>query len=268
MLRFVASLLILLSPALRAELSESETESNVEGISVKHVYRGTHKILEIASPAKDAPSSHVNATYTIIADNLPLYKYQVSKRGASFQRVNFVDMRHTVKMHSNHSGMIEQIFVYTADFKSTIDAFHVKDRQLVPFSDGELAKHRLIRNESSITKPRFWNYLRVRGSAEIDVALFNYGQPLKVRGKGMLRGFEVAGNDRKFKPAKAKISHQITKAGELNVTWINLKSAQVKAPVYIRYAQGEYQSQANLVNASGEEAIPFQTHAQEAASKE
>lgn len=142
---YIASLLILLSPMVRAEITEREIESNVEGIAVKHVYREEHKILEVASPAKDAPAVYVNTTYTIIADNLPLYKYQNSRSGGSFQRLNFVDMKHTVKLHSSSSGTIAAIIVYTADFERTVEAFHLKEGRLIPFSDKELSDHRLAR---------------------------------------------------------------------------------------------------------------------------
>jgi len=253
---------------LRAELTEKEVKSNVDGIAIKHVYRGENKILEVASPTKDAPAIYVNTIYTIIADKVPLYQYQVSKSGASFQRSNFVNMDHAVKLHSTRSGMIDKIFVHTAYARKMVEAFHVKNGRLIPFSDEELATYQAHRNKSGGSNPRYWNYLWVRGSAEIDVALFNFGQLLKVDGKGELRGFEVAGKDRKFEPAAAQISEQITEAGKLNVTWINLKSAQVPEPFYIRYAQGEQQSLANLVNASGEKALAFQTLSQDAASQE
>lgn len=262
---YIASLIVLLSPTLRAELREKEVESNVEGLATKHVYRADVKILEVASPAKNAPAIHVNTTYTIIADDLPLYKYQNSRSGASFQRLNFVNMKHAVKLHSSSTGTIEKIFVYTLDFEKTFEAFHIKDGRLIPFSDKELAKYRLARNESTASNPRFWNFFRVRGAAKIDVALDNYGQLLEVQGDGGVRGFEVAGEDRIFKPATAKISEQVTEDGKLNVTWINLESAEVKEPFYIRYAQGESEDQANLVNASGEKALPFQTLPQNAA---
>mgnify|MGYP006103121327 CR=1 FL=1 len=144
---YIASLLILLSPMLRAELTEKEIESNAEGISVKHVYRGEIKILEVATPTKDAPAVYANTTYMIIADNLPLYKYQNSKSGGSFQRLNFVNMKHAVKLHSSSSGTIEKITVYTADFERTVEAFYLKEGRLLPFSDKELPDHRLARNE-------------------------------------------------------------------------------------------------------------------------
>ena len=143
----IALLLILLSPMVRAELTKKEIESNVEGIAVKHIYRDEIKILEVASPAKDAPEVHVNTTYKIIADDLPLYQFQTSKSGGSFQRLNLVNMKHAIKLHSSRSGTIEEITVYTADFGKTVEAFHLKDGRLTPFSDKELADRRRSRNE-------------------------------------------------------------------------------------------------------------------------
>jgi hypothetical protein len=144
----IASLLVLFAPILAAEVTEKEIKSKVEGIAVKHIYRDEIKILEVASPTKDAPVVYANTSYTIIADSLPLYKYQNSKSGGSFQRLNFVNMNHAVKLHSSGDGTIDTIFVYTADFKKTVEAFHLKEGQLVPFSDKDLADHRLTRKES------------------------------------------------------------------------------------------------------------------------
>ncbi|MEC9096552.1 MAG: hypothetical protein VX776_07980 [Planctomycetota bacterium] len=146
-----------------------------------------------------------------------------------------------------------------AGILSEVDGFHAKGSRLIPSSDEGLAKHGPARSEPVVSNPRYWNYFRVRGSDKIDVALFNYGQLLKIHGNGELSGFEVAGKDGVFKPATAKISSQMTEDGKFNVTWINLKSAQVEEPLYIRYAQGKYEMQANLINASGEKALPFQT---------
>ncbi|MDG2221695.1 MAG: hypothetical protein P8L85_09955 [Rubripirellula sp.] len=117
---------------------------------------------------------------------------------------------------------------------------------MIPFSDKELAKHRLGRNESAKSSPGYWDYLRVRGSAKID----------------------VAGQDRLFKPATAEIRDPIAEDGQLNVTWIYLQSAQVGEPLYICCARGEHETQANLVHTSGEKAEPFQTLPQGSAGDE
>ena len=143
----IASILVLFSPVVRAELTEKEIKSNVNGIEIKHIYRDDIKILEVASPAKDAPKIYVNTTYTIIADDLPLYKYKTSKSESSFQRLNFVNMNYAIKLHASGSGTIKGIIVYTRDFSKTIEAYHLEDGKLIPFSNKELADRRRVRNE-------------------------------------------------------------------------------------------------------------------------
>jgi len=144
---YIGLLLILLVPILEAGITEKEIQSPVEGVLVKHVYRNRVKILEVVSPIKNAPAVYVNMTYTVIADNLPLYKYQTSKSGASFQRLNFGNMKHAVKLHSSSNGVIDKIFVYSSDFRLTFEAFHLKEGRLIPFSEKELSKYRILRNE-------------------------------------------------------------------------------------------------------------------------
>ena len=144
---YIGLLLILLVPILEAGITEKEIQSPVEGALVKHVYRNRVKILEVVSPIKNAPAVYVNTTYTVIADNLPLYKYQTSNSGASFQRLNFGNMKHAVKLHSSSNGVIDKIFVYSSDFRLTFEAFHLKEGRLIPFSKKELSKYRILRNE-------------------------------------------------------------------------------------------------------------------------
>lgn len=144
---YIGFLLILLVPILEAGITEKEIQSPVEGVLVKHVYRNRVKILEVVSPTKNAPAVYVNTTYTVIVDNFPPYKYQTSNSGASFQRLNFGNMKHAVKLHSSSNGVIDKIFVYSSDFRLTFEAFHLKERRLIPFSEKELSKYRILRNE-------------------------------------------------------------------------------------------------------------------------
>ena len=144
---YIGLLLILLVPILEAGITEKEIQSPVEGVLVKHVYRNRVKILEVVSPTKNAPAVYVNTTYTVIVDNFPPYKYQTSNSGASFQRLNFGDMKHAVKLHSFSNGVIDKIFVYSSDFRLTFEAFHLKERRLIPFLEKELSKYRILRNE-------------------------------------------------------------------------------------------------------------------------
>jgi len=76
----------------------------------------------------------------------------------------------------------------------------------------------------------------------------------KVEGKGIamgeeLRGFAIAGEDRKFVWAKARIE------GNNVVVW----NDNIKNPVAVRYAWADNPSAANLKNKEGLPASPFRT---------
>lgn len=66
---------------------------------------------------------------------------------------------------------------------------------------------------------------------------------------GYLKGFEVAGEDRKFHWAKAEIS------GDKVVVWAD----EVPDPVAVRYGWADDNIEANLFNSEGLPAIPFRT---------
>jgi sialate O-acetylesterase len=72
--------------------------------------------------------------------------------------------------------------------------------------------------------------------------------PLTAKGGGHLQGFVIAGNDRKFVPATARIEgHSIIVSGE-----------GIAQPVAVRYAF-EDNPTCNLFNAAGLPASPFRT---------
>ena len=75
---------------------------------------------------------------------------------------------------------------------------------------------------------------------------FEYGEGLQASDGGDIIGFEVAGEDKIFYPAKAEIKNDKIKV------W----SKKVKAPVYIRYGWQPY-TEANLVNSDSLPASTF-----------
>jgi len=77
----------------------------------------------------------------------------------------------------------------------------------------------------------------------------NGGAALAVRGGGDLSGFEIAGADRVFHPARARID------GDTVV----LRSDAVVAPVAVRYGWHDDAGNANLANAEGLPASPFRS---------
>jgi sialate O-acetylesterase len=76
------------------------------------------------------------------------------------------------------------------------------------------------------------------------------GPQLKVNDKyGYLKGFEVAGSDRKFYYAKADVKNN----------QVIVYSDSVAAPVAVRYGWADDMPEANLYNDAGFPAVPFRT---------
>ena len=79
----------------------------------------------------------------------------------------------------------------------------------------------------------------------------NIGSGLIVKGGGEFKEFAIAGKDKKFVWAKAKIE------GNKIIVW----SDQVKKPIAVRYAWADNPDKANLINREGLPASPFRTDA-------
>lgn len=75
------------------------------------------------------------------------------------------------------------------------------------------------------------------------------GKGLMVKGSNELAGFEIAGSDRKFFPAKAVITGKS----------IEVSASEVANPVAVRYAWADDAGHANLFNKDGWPAAPFRT---------
>lgn len=90
---------------------------------------------------------------------------------------------------------------------------------------------------------------KVEGSA-IRVSFDQSGTGLKARDNGPLKRFEVAGNDRVWHWAEAKIDGRDS---------VLVSCAEVKSPVAVRYAWASNPEGANLVNSEGLPASIFRT---------
>ena len=87
----------------------------------------------------------------------------------------------------------------------------------------------------------------IRG-AEVVVAFLHF-EGLKTRDGAPVKGFQLAGTDKQWKPATARID---------GARWLVVTSAEVAAPVALRYAW-EDNPETNLVNGADLPASPFRT---------
>jgi len=90
--------------------------------------------------------------------------------------------------------------------------------------------------------------MQIKGN-QIILTFTNTGSGLTVKGGGDLKRFAIAGADKKFIWAKAKIKNDQV------VVW----SDQIKNPVAVRYAWADNPEGANLYNKEGLPASPFRT---------
>ncbi len=87
-----------------------------------------------------------------------------------------------------------------------------------------------------------------REGRSLRLAFTHTGGGLAVKG-GPLRGFAVAGRDRKWVWAEARIKGNT----------VVVRSDKVKAPLAVRYAWADNPAGANLYNQEGLPAAPFRT---------
>jgi sialate O-acetylesterase len=128
------------------------------------------------------------------------------------------------------------------------DNVHPKNKQDVGARLVRLALARTYGRPLEYSGPMYAS-MRVEEHA-IRVSFTHLGGGLVARG-GALKTFVIAGADRKFVPADARIE------GDAVV----VSSPQVAAPEAVRYAWENYPEGCNLYNAAGLPAVPFRTDA-------
>jgi sialate O-acetylesterase len=103
-------------------------------------------------------------------------------------------------------------------------------------------------DEKVVYSGPIYQSMKVEGNT-ISISFTNIGSGLMAKGGDELKYFAIAGADKKFVWAKAKID------GNNVVVW----SDQVPNPVVVRYAWADNPEVANLYNKEGLPASPFRT---------
>ena len=135
----------------------------------------------------------------------------------------------------------------TLDVGDELD-IHPRDKRAVGQRLAVLALHDAGLRKAEASGPRV-EHVEVRGTELWLRFTATAGALRTARAGEPLRGFLLAGEDRVFHPAQARIEgHQVV-----------LSSAAVPAPVAARYAWVDNPSEANLVGADGLPAAPLRT---------
>jgi sialate O-acetylesterase len=128
------------------------------------------------------------------------------------------------------------------------DDIHPKNKQDVG-SRLALAARKVAYNEEIVYSGPMYSSMKTEGD-KIRVRFTNSGGGLVAKDRyGYLKGFAIAGNDKKFHWASAQIDGAS----------ILVSSPMVKSPVAVRYAWADNPDDANLYNQEGLPALPFRT---------
>jgi len=128
------------------------------------------------------------------------------------------------------------------------DDIHPRNKQDVGYRLALAARHQVYGEDINYSGPVYQSMV-VEGS-QIRLRFNLFGERLMAKDRyAYLRGFSIAGADRKFVWAKARIE------GDEVVVW----NDHVSNPIAVRYAWEDNPEDANLYNKKGLPASPFRT---------
>ncbi|HTF19107.1 MAG TPA: sialate O-acetylesterase [Chryseolinea sp.] len=189
--------------------------------------------------------------------DFPFYFVQLASfnasNGTSEKGSTWAELREaqTMTLALPHTGM-----AVTTDIGEAND-IHPRNKQDVGKRLAALALRNDYGKEVVCAGPSFKS-IKVEGS-KVRISFHDTGSALAVKDKyGYLKGFEIAGSDRKFHYAKASIE------GNEVVVMCDL----VQAPVAVRFAWADNPEDANLFNRDGFPAVPFRSDNWEGVTKD
>jgi sialate O-acetylesterase len=171
------------------------------------------------------------------------------------QLPNFMEVRY-LPSESNwaelRSAQLKSLSVPNTAMAVTIDAgewndIHPLDKKTVGERLALAAKKLAYGNEKIVYSGPLYKS-SVIDADSISIDFDHIGSGLKIKGGGVLNHFSIAGEDRKFVWADARIENNRV------IVWSN----EIKNPLYVRYAWADNPEGANLYNIEGLPASPFE----------
>ena len=177
--------------------------------------------------------------------DFPFLFVQLANFNAKTDRWPELREAQTMALSLPHTGMALAVDIGEAE------DIHPKNKQEVGRRLA-LAARALVYGEKLVYSGPLYRSMEIKGN-KCYVSFDHLGDGLMIRGGDTLAGFVIAGEDRKFVPAKAEIE------GGRVAVW----SDEVAKPVAVRYAWEDNPEGANLYNRVGGEAVlpasPFRT---------
>jgi sialate O-acetylesterase len=178
----------------------------------------------------------------------------------SVQLPNFKDPQVNPVEADNAWAVIRESFVHAADhtpdvFTCTMidlgeaENIHPRNKEDVGIRMASMILNKTY-GKGTPTTP-FMKSFKVEGD-KVGITFDYTGSGLMAK-EGELKTFAIAGADKKFVWADAKI---VTREG---VDWVVVSSAQIKKPVAVRYAWADNPAECNLYSKEGFPASPFRT---------
>lgn len=154
------------------------------------------------------------------------------------------------------SGQLKSLSVVNTAMAVTIDVgewndVHPLEKKVVGERLALAAQKLAYGNESIVYSGPVYKSI-VKEADSLKIEFDHIGSVLKIKGGGELNHFAIAGPDRKFVWAEARIYNNHV------ILW----SDEIKNPVYVRYAWADNPVSANLYNIEGLPASPFEAQAE------
>ncbi|SEL91425.1 sialate O-acetylesterase [Parapedobacter koreensis] len=178
--------------------------------------------------------------------DFPFYFVQLAsfkaEGGTSATGSGWAELREaqTMTLSLPHTGM-----AVTTDIGNT-DDIHPRNKQDVGARLALVALHDAYGKMAPYSGPTY-NAFQIKGSQAM--VTFDHAEDGLSAHGAQVMGFELAGKDRQFKPARATISGHT----------VILQSEGVSKPVAVRYAWADDAGESNLFNGAGLPAVPFRT---------
>jgi sialate O-acetylesterase len=203
----------------------------------------------------DAPRNYRSTFPMLMADwrarwgkgNLPFLYVQLAnfmKRHPEPTESDWAALREaqTMSLNQPNTGMATAIDIGEAD------DIHPKNKQEVGRRLALVAKRQVYKKKVQAYGPMYKSH-KIQGG-KIRISFSETGLGLATSNNGKLKGFAIAGSDKKFHWANAEIEGNT----------VTLSADQVSTPVFIRYAWAD-NPDGNLINKDGLPAVPFRTDA-------